>query len=466
MNRPVLAALASIASILLPHGASAQIGFVQLSLEWLVAESDLVVRASVTRVERTLIPNPDPVTIGRVNRSVTLEVRETLKGGQLESLDFTDETIEIDHLYERWRDGAGEQLWFLVRNDDTGDPTAPRWGPTDDFVSAVSLDPAEDDPRRPPPLFGMGMRLLRAPEVIVSFARAAAAEPGEPATAHEFSVPRVIMQRSGRSGDVNGLIVPVDHRLEGVSRRLIESPEYLLEEDDMELTPRNRRALEGQLRLEGVRALRHFPTDSNADVLRSLLQDPFWSIHASPDGEERKIFDVREAAAETLRAWGVDVLDPVAEQNGLHVSLDPYPLRSGFRRNPVIIRFTNRSNRIIRILRPLDGSEWSRHMPYYLFTVRDAHANLIGLPSRCGISGLWADLEWPDDYMILINPGDTYEMRAGIAQYVPADGEYTVSFEYVFDAAAAAESYIAYPDGLWEGCVRSGEIKLTLNKSP
>lgn len=141
--------------------------------------------------------------------------------------------------------------------------------------------------------------------------------------------------------------------------------------------------------------------------------------------------------------------------------------RSLFHQHPVIVRFTNRTNKTLKILRPLDGSEWSWHMPYYRFTILDGTGQALKLSSRCGVSGLWSGIKWPDDYVIQIRAGDSYEMQVGIPHIVPSEGDYKVSFEYVFDSKekSSRKTGITYPDGLWEGRASSKEVKLRLRAS-
>jgi hypothetical protein len=66
--------------------------------------------------------------------------------------------------------------------------------------------------------------------------------------------------------------------------------------------------------LEGVRALRHFPSEKNTLLLKSLLDDPTFSFQVSPEGTKEKVYDLREAAYESLRSWGIVVGKPVLRE--------------------------------------------------------------------------------------------------------------------------------------------------------
>jgi hypothetical protein len=125
--------------------------------------------------------------------------------------------------------------------------------------------------------------------------------------AHAIELPRGVMQRSGRSGDVNHLTVPIDQRLEKLGHRLIEAPGVFLAKAELVYADR--------LRLEGVKILRHFPTEEHIVLLKSLLDDPVSSIHVSPEGTKEKVYDIREAAYEALHSWDIDVSKPVLRED-------------------------------------------------------------------------------------------------------------------------------------------------------
>jgi hypothetical protein len=324
MRRPISPITLVVASVALASGpASAQMGYQANSLEWLVVDSDIVVRASVASVERTFIPNPQPQFYRNPEywRVVTLKVHETIKGERAESLTFTEWTMSDDRIGEGWKAAGREQLWFLVRKERReGGFVEPkeiaarsRLAPYGGGWSAIRLGSPVPEERNyspmPPPIFAMGLDVLRDPDLILVAARAAALEGGEAGRveAHGLDLPRGFMQRSGRSGDANSLSVPIDRRLEKLARRLVESPDSFLTFSD--------RSEAGRLRLEGIRALRHFASEKNAALLRPLLKDPTSSIHEGPTGVKEKVYDVREAAYETLRSWGIAVDKPVLRED-------------------------------------------------------------------------------------------------------------------------------------------------------
>ena len=72
-------------------------------------------------------------------------------------------------------------------------------------------------------------------------------------------------------------------------------------------------------RAEAIHALRHFPSETNANRLRRLLGDPaiiVYGNHRAADnlGHETRTYIVRQAASETLQAWGAAFATPVLEE--------------------------------------------------------------------------------------------------------------------------------------------------------
>ena len=154
-----------------------------------------------------------------------------------------------------------------------------------------------------------------------------------------------------------------------------------------------------------------------------------------------------------------------SKSSGLTVELRAFAKqKSIYNRNPVIVRFTNTTNKPIRILRPLDGSLWCWHMPHYKLDVVDEDGKQLQLSGRCGNSGLWANMKWPDDYVVTIRPTESFEKEVGINHVIPKDGECTVRFSYTYADTNTQLETVKYPDALWEGTVESKPINLTLRK--
>ena len=134
----------------------------------------------------------------------------------------------------------------------------------------------------------------------------------------------------------------------------------------------------------------------------------------------------------------------------------------------VIVRFENTTNQPIRLLRPLDGSEWGWHMPVYDLTVTNPKGEKIPIGGRCGLSGLYSGMKWPDDYRIQILPGHAYEMPVNLCREQPLDGPHTITFRYHYDPKAETtkkDPSIEYPADLWVGSAETTPTEVRFEKA-
>jgi hypothetical protein len=330
-----LVAIALATVVFSPAVSFGQLGrYAASSLELLVAKAEVVVRGSVVNVTR----EPDKGDWGW--DIVTLQVRDTLKGGKAKRLKFAIRTHDSDDTLQRWKESKQEALWLLDRQKVENGEDARRlakilerhrmdlWTSSLEG-SALRLGPSapEDRRRPPPPIFTLDLRLLDTPEDIVKAARQAVETAGERTTrVHELTLSRDIMQRTGTSGDINFLRVPVDWRLEVFARRLIESPEDFLspikerrfkDEAERRFLANLRQGEKDGFRHEGVRALRYFKSRENIARLKPLLKDETWLIESRFDDrrDAKRVYYIREAAYEVLRQWGVEVGKPVLRED-------------------------------------------------------------------------------------------------------------------------------------------------------
>ncbi|NQT39357.1 MAG: hypothetical protein HQ581_17805, partial [Planctomycetes bacterium] len=180
----------------------AQVGYTLASLEWLAADADVVVRGSIVDVSR------DPPDGQWVWLTVTLKVDETLKGEHAPRVKFAVRTLTADERYQQWKDSGQQQMWFLAGTNDAMKPYGGGgW-------SMIRLGPAVPGEaifsRFPPPIMTMDLSVLEEPDEILKAARAAVRDGRQRKRARRHSIwlPRAVAQRTGRSGDVNRLIVP------------------------------------------------------------------------------------------------------------------------------------------------------------------------------------------------------------------------------------------------------------------
>ena len=171
------------------------------------------------------------------------------------------------------------------------------------------------------------------------------------------------------------------------------------------------------------------------------------------------------------------VVGPVPNQSGPNPHQPGVPLKLELQSNPLAVKFINMSNEPLRILKPLDGSEWSWIMPYYKLTVTTKNGHEMPIISRCARFGLGYNKVWPDGYMVTINPGESYlHIIYEHVHKVPKEGLYTVQFEYQFTPnydqlpGRGPRMFLMsghgsiYPPNLWRGTATSNTIVTKLTK--
>ncbi len=279
-NCVVLAVVAVAASVFRPDAACAQQSMpLQLSsLEWTVADSDVVVRGVVVEV------------IADENWNiVTLDVLETLKGARTSRLKFAAHKFARgDAQLTRAKQSKRELLWLLKRQD-AGPGEAPErekvlarhkidlhaafvpGRPGEPALPVIPLGPQRSEQDLQPPAFlSIDLRLLKTSDELVKAIRTAIADTQDqkPVRSYAVALPQHIAQGTGfsRAQNLNLLIVPVDRRLEEFARRLVQSPGDFAVKND---TDQKR-----LLRLEGVKALRLFPSEKNLATVRAWLDNP------------------------------------------------------------------------------------------------------------------------------------------------------------------------------------------------
>jgi len=133
----------------------------------------------------------------------------------------------------------------------------------------------------------------------------------------------------------------------------------------------------------------------------------------------------------------------------------------GARDDLVNVTFTNNTDEIREILRPLDGSTIGSFQPHYNFTVKDRSGKEPRVVLDCIPYGLWANLDWPDDYIIRLMPGDSETLQLNVPQLREAKGTLQVTFQYEYDSKDThAFEGVPYPSSLWEGTINSPAITI------
>jgi hypothetical protein len=147
----------------------------------------------------------------------------------------------------------------------------------------------------------------------------------------------------------------------------------------------------------------------------------------------------------------------VPPKGDLTVELRPgsaeYAIRGQY---SVIVRFKNNSLEAISILKPLDGSGPGR-MPDYRFTAWDATGQIVKPGGVCGTynDGLWARTKWPQDYLVQIKPGASFDQEWPVP--VVKDGQHTIAFEYAYQPNNELHPP---PPSAWRGSVKAPTVLL------
>ena len=250
------------------------------SLEWLVADNDVLVRGVVAEV-----------AIDRTWNIVTLDVVETLKGPQAKRLTFVAQKFDAgDAALAEAKRSKREHLWILKRQPAGVFSEAPdrektlarcktdlyapfvSGRPGEPALPAVPLGTPDADAKgRPLAFLTIDLRLLMSSDEIVrairtSIAALQVSESGQALRSYSVAVPKEIAERTGFSRELNLVVMPVDGRLEEFARRLLQAPSQFI--------PIDNPALRTTLRLEAVKALRLFPSERNLAIVRDWLDDP------------------------------------------------------------------------------------------------------------------------------------------------------------------------------------------------
>lgn len=234
------------------------------SLEARIATSEAVVIGTIVKVNRKVLiergarqENGLIDSNGQYEYAPVVQTGEVLKGNLKGIVDDLQPRWSLgeNHTYEQWMKGGNLMLWFL------GPLPKPGRGRTWRAVTFGKEVPAEAyyGGRREPPMYAMDFTRLADEKTILDRARAYAKNSTKELPTHSirFSQPW------------NDLIVPIEPTLEKTAKRLLASPQEFVQKWE-KLDPRLRYVL----RSSGVSALRHFKSDGNIALLKTLLDDP------------------------------------------------------------------------------------------------------------------------------------------------------------------------------------------------
>jgi hypothetical protein len=128
----------------------------------------------------------------------------------------------------------------------------------------------------------------------------------------------------------------------------------------------------------------------------------------------------------------------------------------------VILRFQNNGQDEVALLKRLDGSTCDRFMPYYRFTLFNTDRQPLQILNECrSTTGLYSGTRWPDDYIVKIKAGASFDMEEALPFEIEKDGSYTISFEYVYQPV---KEKLPTPPGMWQGSIKSPNSIIDLRR--
>jgi hypothetical protein len=319
----VLVAASACCFALAAQVADAQFGIAFESIEWRAAQSDVVVRGTVDEIKFKPVKNGHGWVI------VTIGVRETIKGRNSPKLEFAIWSDSPEQVFTDWKKSGQEVLWFLSRDQakkaqwvaESEDSPVPTDLVPADWKYRIELAKSRSErvDRSETAVFLADLTVREKPDEILAATRIIVQQQGSkpPLRCHQITISHALAEQSGTAGDANGLIVPVDARLEANAHKWISAHADVVDRlDKGQVKDKQERdrwlAYErDNLREQGVRALKYFPSDKNIVLLSGLLNDPAWIFETS-DGVEvpNKVYHIRKAAYAVLKKWDAFVARP------------------------------------------------------------------------------------------------------------------------------------------------------------
>jgi hypothetical protein len=290
MTRPLL--VLSLALCLPAEVKSQPLSITVETLDWMAADSQVIVRAVVTDFVHEVDDSKTEWD------TVVIKVRETLKGQHRPFHTFVIQNYRSsDHTeLSRYKKSGQELLVFLVESKRFGKKVA-LYGLTPRRASHRGLIELAVDAKTPMGgdrfVYTLDLKNLRQPKEILDYTRTAitAGEKIKKLRSHSF-------QSTETPGWVTR-VVPVDERLARQARRWVASNDP-------------------KWRLEGAKALQYFKSDENVAALKKLLKDPDYRLtDLGQDGQVTKrhrLYEVRQAAFASLKEMGIQVPEPVVRE--------------------------------------------------------------------------------------------------------------------------------------------------------
>jgi hypothetical protein len=246
------------------------------SIESTVANSDLVFIATVVNFRRAEQDNDRDAHV------VTIAIEEAVKQELFRDEPYRGLSLQITRpasVLAGWKERSSRLL--IAHND---------YAPKQPTVIELVPDKLE--------VMTADVRLIRDPDALIRLARTAVSRlPANIKRVHTFElqVPREVVagtrwEKYYNTGGHLILSVPVDQHLEKRAQAYVRSK-----------SPHRRE--------EGAHALAYFKSDENLALVKPLLNDQEITYDGDKGGE--RIYGARYSAYRTLKAWGIDVEQPV-----------------------------------------------------------------------------------------------------------------------------------------------------------
>ncbi|MBL8794634.1 MAG: hypothetical protein JNM56_12075 [Planctomycetia bacterium] len=289
MNRRLFQPLCLALGLLLSAAAVQSAPILVETLDWAIADADLVVRGTLADFDRVRDKNE------LIWSTATVKVADTYKGGKQDEVKIIaahKSRFASDKLSELAKEKK-EVLLCLVKSERYkargADYTTQPWALR---VSEGEIDHAAVDLSGDSGAFAIVLdgRVLARKDDILKAAAAAGKEAKTPTQGRVRAPSSAEVVKKLSDGGPAWLLTPLDGRLEEAAKDWLKSKEL-------------------DFRLEGAKTLRHFKSDANTELLKGLLTD----AQSQSDGKT-KTFPVRKAAYDVLKEWKVEVQPPVLEE--------------------------------------------------------------------------------------------------------------------------------------------------------
>jgi len=306
------------------RSVDAQCGTTYTSLEARIHTAESVYYGRIASLERTVIvprngkaPQGNwTIPDGVVRYTLTIDVDETLKGNQRRRVQLVAQTSDYDRRHRQWRDLATTFIFFVQHPDQAEGrkPIDNLWPPPWTYLRLENPAPAERKySSAGPPLFSHDGTVLRESAEVLDRARKFARAYSDVGATHSSVIPHRMAGRCSPPCDINFLVMPMVPELERTAKRMLLSPEQFIDDQHPLDTITRMQLVEA-----GIAALRHFKSDENAAMLKSLLDDPT-TLRSTYDHGRYKgmtvlMYPIRAAAWDVLRRWGHEFPRPVTER--------------------------------------------------------------------------------------------------------------------------------------------------------